>query len=129
MSRALVIGAGVGGICVALALQERGAATTLVERSAKLGRRTLKRIQEWERFDGVADTRGLGLCLAVELGRPGHLRTPDPATTRRVFFDCVRHGAVPHRAERSAKLMRKLARDHDFVRSSARILQAEEARP
>jgi len=67
----------------------------IVERSAKLGRRTLKRIQEWERFDGVADTRGLGLCLAVELGRPGHLRTPDPATTRRVFFDCVRHGTVP----------------------------------
>jgi uncharacterized protein len=38
-----------------------------------------------------------------------------------------RDGAVPHRAERSAILMRKLARDHDFVRSSARILQAEEA--
>ena len=67
----------------------------VVERSARLGRRALRRIAEWERFDGVADTRGLGLCLAVELGRPGHLRTPDPATTRRVFFDCVRHGTVP----------------------------------
>jgi glycine oxidase len=37
MSGALVIGAGVGGLCAALALQERGVATTLVERSAKLG--------------------------------------------------------------------------------------------
>jgi glycine oxidase len=37
MSGAVVIGAGVGGLCAALALQERGVATTLVERSAKLG--------------------------------------------------------------------------------------------
>jgi glycine oxidase len=37
LSAALVIGAGVGGLCAALALQERGVATTLVERSAKLG--------------------------------------------------------------------------------------------
>ena len=37
MSGALVIGAGVGGLCTALALQQRGVATTLVERSAKLG--------------------------------------------------------------------------------------------
>jgi glycine oxidase len=37
MSRALVIGAGVGGLCAALTLQEQGVATTLVERSARLG--------------------------------------------------------------------------------------------
>jgi 4-aminobutyrate aminotransferase-like enzyme len=67
----------------------------IIERSARVGRRALKRMEEWERFKGVADTRGLGLCLAVELGRPGHLRTPDPQTTRRVFFDCVEHGTVP----------------------------------
>ena len=37
MTRALVIGAGVGGLCAAATLQERGLATTLVERTAKLG--------------------------------------------------------------------------------------------
>jgi glycine oxidase len=37
MTRALVIGAGVSGLCAAVTLQERGLATTLVERSAKLG--------------------------------------------------------------------------------------------
>ncbi len=37
MTRALVIGAGVGGLCTALTLQERGVATTLAERAAKLG--------------------------------------------------------------------------------------------
>jgi glycine oxidase len=37
MTGALVIGAGVGGLCTATALQERGLATTLVERTAKLG--------------------------------------------------------------------------------------------
>jgi glycine oxidase len=37
MRRALVIGAGVGGLCAATALQERSLATTLVERTATLG--------------------------------------------------------------------------------------------
>ena len=77
------------------------AATTLdvmrrekvVERSARLGRRALRRIAEWERFDGVVETRGLGLCLAVELGRDR--RTPDPATARAVFFESVRRGTIP----------------------------------
>ncbi len=64
----------------------------IVERSAKLGRAALRRIAEWERFDGVVETRGLGLCLAVELGRDR--RTPDPKTTRAVFFDCVRRGTI-----------------------------------
>jgi len=67
----------------------------LIERSARLGAKALRRIREWERFDGVADVRGLGLCLGVELGREGRGRAPDPKTTRRVFFDCVDHGVVP----------------------------------
>ncbi len=65
----------------------------LVERSARLGARALRRIAEWRRFDRVVDTRGLGLCLGVELGRDA--RTPDPKTTRAVFFDCVKAGTIP----------------------------------
>ena len=37
MTRVIVIGAGVAGLCTAPTLQERGAATTLVERSANFG--------------------------------------------------------------------------------------------
>jgi 4-aminobutyrate aminotransferase len=40
----------------------------------------------------VSDTRGLGLCLGVELSRDG--RTADPERARRVFFDCVRDGTI-----------------------------------
>jgi len=67
----------------------------IIERSVPLGLHALRRVREWERFDRVADTRGLGLCLGVELGRKGRPTSADLATTRRVFFDCVRHGVVP----------------------------------
>jgi 4-aminobutyrate aminotransferase-like enzyme len=65
----------------------------IVPRSAVLGRRALARAKEWERYDPVAEVRGLGLCLGIEL----HDRhdDPDPDAARRVFFDCVRHGAIP----------------------------------
>jgi rSAM/selenodomain-associated transferase 1 len=39
-----------------------------------------------------------------------------------------RDGVMPHRARQTAALMQKLARDRDFLRSSVRILQAEEMR-
>ncbi|MFI5413050.1 MAG: aspartate aminotransferase family protein [Candidatus Lutacidiplasmatales archaeon] len=65
----------------------------IIPRSAVLGRKALARAKEWERFDAVAEVRGLGLCLGVEL----HDRhdDPNPEAARRVFFDCVRHGAIP----------------------------------
>ncbi|MCI4364499.1 MAG: aspartate aminotransferase family protein [Thermoplasmata archaeon] len=66
----------------------------LVERSAKLGRAALRRMGEWTGYDTVLDTRGLGLCLGVEVGTRAS-RTPSPETARRIFFDCVDHGVVP----------------------------------
>jgi glycosyltransferase A (GT-A) superfamily protein (DUF2064 family) len=42
--------------------------------------------------------------------------------------DRRRDGVVPYRAGQTAALMQKLARDRDFLRSSPRILQAEEMR-
>lgn len=67
----------------------------IIDSSARLGRAALKRVREWSRFGIVGDARGLGLCLGVEISRGGDLRRPDPKTTRRVFFDCVRHGTIP----------------------------------
>jgi 4-aminobutyrate aminotransferase-like enzyme len=67
----------------------------IIEKSNRLGKVALKRIREWSRFDLVGDTRGLGLCLGVEISHDGDLRRPDPATTRRAFFDCVEHGTIP----------------------------------
>ncbi|MGA8512177.1 MAG: aminotransferase class III-fold pyridoxal phosphate-dependent enzyme, partial [Thermoplasmata archaeon] len=66
----------------------------LPQRSARLGARALKRIQEWERFDAVGDTRGWGLSLAVELVKDSRSMEPDPQLARRVFFDCVKHGTI-----------------------------------
>jgi 4-aminobutyrate aminotransferase len=65
----------------------------IIERSAEVGSRALRRAREWERLDSVAEVRGLGLCLGVEL----HDRhdDPDPAAARRVFFDCIRSGVLP----------------------------------
>jgi 4-aminobutyrate aminotransferase-like enzyme len=66
----------------------------LIERSARLGRTALRRLREWSRYKAVIDTRGLGLCLGVELGGlPGGISATEAA--RRVFFDCVEHGVVP----------------------------------
>jgi 4-aminobutyrate aminotransferase-like enzyme len=67
----------------------------IIERSARLGKEALRRIGEWSRIPIVGDTRGIGLCLGVELSRGGDLRRPDVKTTRRVFFDCVAHGTIP----------------------------------
>jgi 4-aminobutyrate aminotransferase len=67
----------------------------LPQRSARLGARALKRIQEWDRFDAVGDTRGLGLSLAVELVKDSRSGEADPQRARRVFFDCVKHGTIP----------------------------------
>jgi 4-aminobutyrate aminotransferase len=45
------------------------------------------------RFRIVAEVRGRGLMLAVELVEPGTL-TPDPATTARVFEECRANGLL-----------------------------------
>ncbi|MCI4349974.1 MAG: aminotransferase class III-fold pyridoxal phosphate-dependent enzyme [Thermoplasmata archaeon] len=67
----------------------------LAERSARLGTLALRRMEEWRKFDGVGDVRGLGLCLGVELVKEKDPQQPDPTTTRSVFFDCVAHGTLP----------------------------------
>ncbi len=68
----------------------------LVARSARLGEEALRRMKEWpDRFSVVGDVRGRGLLLAVEFVKDRETKEPDPAFTRRAFFNCVRRGVVP----------------------------------
>ncbi len=67
----------------------------IVERSAKVGARALKRVKEWEELPLVGDTRGLGLAIGVELVTSRRSKARALKTTRSVFFDCVKNGAIP----------------------------------
>lgn len=65
------------------------------ERSARLGRKTLKRVKEWEQLRIVGDTRGLGLAIGVEIVKDDAKNTRDVETARKIFNDCLKHGVVP----------------------------------
>jgi 4-aminobutyrate aminotransferase len=65
------------------------------ERSARLGKKALKRVREWEDLSIVGDTRGLGLAIGVEIVKDKEEKIRDVQTARQVFFDCVKHGVVP----------------------------------
>ena len=67
----------------------------IAERSARVGARALKRVKEWEALPLVGDTRGLGLAIGVELITTKSTKSRAVKTTRSVFFDCVKHGAIP----------------------------------
>ncbi len=67
----------------------------IAERSARLGSSALKRVREWEALDLVGETRGLGLCIGVELVKDKDSRVENPEAARRVFFDCVKRGTIP----------------------------------
>ncbi len=67
----------------------------IADRSAKLGAKALKRVKEWETLSIVGDTRGLGLAIGVELVSSRKTKARALKTTRSVFFDCVKNGAIP----------------------------------
>ncbi len=67
----------------------------IAERSAKVGAAALKRVKEWEELPIVGDTRGLGLAIGVELVTSRKTKARALKTTRSVFFDCVKNGAIP----------------------------------
>lgn len=67
----------------------------IAERSARVGARALKRVKEWEEMPLVGDTRGLGLAIGVELVTSRKTKARALKTTRSVFFDCVKNGAIP----------------------------------
>jgi 4-aminobutyrate aminotransferase-like enzyme len=67
----------------------------IAERSARLGARALRRVREWERFDLVGETRGLGLCIGIEIVKDKNSKLPNPEVTRRVFDYCVVNRTIP----------------------------------
>lgn len=67
----------------------------IAERSAKVGAKALKRMKEWEELDIVGETRGLGLCSAVELVKGKGSKAPNPEAAKAVFFECVEGGVIP----------------------------------
>jgi len=78
------------GCAAALATLEVIEHENLLERSQALGARALLRMEDLKRRHPlVADVRGIGLLLALELARDG---TPAPQEAERVMYDCLAHG-------------------------------------
>jgi 4-aminobutyrate aminotransferase len=78
------------GCAAALATLEAIEDENLLERSRVLGKRALQRMDDLKRRHPlVADVRGIGLLLALELARDG---VPAPHEAERVMYDCLAHG-------------------------------------
>ena len=62
----------------------------LLDRSRELGSRALDRMHELQRCHAlVAEVRGIGLLLGIELGRDGH---PARREAEQVMYHCLAHG-------------------------------------
>ncbi|MET0682252.1 MAG: aspartate aminotransferase family protein [Casimicrobiaceae bacterium] len=78
------------GCAAALATLEAIEDENLLERSRELGARALLRMNDLKhRHPLVADVRGIGLLLAVELARDG---VPAPHEAEQVMYHCLAHG-------------------------------------
>lgn len=83
------------GCAAALAQIDEIADRKLVDRAARLGRRALERTASWtERFGFVADVRGRGLLLGVEIVRAADRHEPDAERTRRIVRSALRDGLL-----------------------------------
>jgi 4-aminobutyrate aminotransferase len=79
------------GCAAALATLEVVEQERLCERSSTLGRRALERLQVMrERHPLIADVRGLGLLLGIELRRPDGAPARDEA--ERTMYECLSRG-------------------------------------
>jgi 4-aminobutyrate aminotransferase len=79
-------------IAAAHAVLDTIAEERLAERAEEIGERLRSRMETWrERFPAVADVRGLGAMLAVELARDGE---PDADAATRVAEGAARRGLL-----------------------------------
>ncbi|MEN2974552.1 MAG: aminotransferase class III-fold pyridoxal phosphate-dependent enzyme [Candidatus Caldarchaeales archaeon] len=68
----------------------------VVENSERLGLKVLKRIEDWpDRYDIVGDVRGKGLVIGIEFVKDKRLKTRNPESARRIYFECIKNGVVP----------------------------------
>lgn len=67
----------------------------LLERSQKLGQHLRIRLQDMAtRHKAIADVRGLGAMVAIELCSGGDLHTPDADLTKRVVAEAMQRGLI-----------------------------------
>lgn len=68
----------------------------VIERSAKLGEKALKRIKDWvDKYEIVGDVRGRGLLIGIEFVKDKKLKTRNPESARAVYIDSIKRGVVP----------------------------------
>ncbi len=68
----------------------------IVEKSAKLGEKVLKRLREWpEKYETVGDTRGRGLLFGIEFVKDKRKKTINPEVAREVYVNSIKQGVIP----------------------------------
>lgn len=67
----------------------------LLERSQKLGEYLRKRLRAIAgKHTAIANVRGLGAMMAIELCKDGDLHAPDPDLTKRLVLEAMRRGLI-----------------------------------
>jgi 4-aminobutyrate aminotransferase/(S)-3-amino-2-methylpropionate transaminase len=79
----------------ALAVMDVFESENLLERATKLGKRLRSGLSALQTLHPcIADLRGLGAMVAIELGRDGNLLLADADRTRRVIAEAARRGLI-----------------------------------
>src|SRR5207248_11773114 len=69
--------------------------TDLLARANFIGQRFEQRVCKWnDRFELIADARGLGAMRALELVKSRETREPAPEETKRITQYCYEHGLI-----------------------------------
>jgi 4-aminobutyrate aminotransferase/(S)-3-amino-2-methylpropionate transaminase len=80
-----------GALAALAAIEAEG----LLERAVAIGERMTARLQAMaSAYDVIADVRGRGAMIGIELAEPGAALTPDPARTRAVAAACHGEGVL-----------------------------------
>lgn len=83
------------GCAAALAVLKVFEDEQLLERSRAVGARLIDGLRQIaQRHPAIADVRGLGAMVAIELFEGGHLARPDADLTRRVVAEAARRGLI-----------------------------------
>ena len=71
----------------------------IVDKSAKLGRKLRKRLDEFHsKYESIGEVRGLGPMLAMEFVKDRKSKKPDPETSSAVMKECLKNGLMTLKA-------------------------------